>query len=89
MEKARLLLVVDIKWGAEAVMAGGRGLAKAGDSSFCLGPAASKQQMLELVTAKGWGDSFAILALTSRAIPLRLPSEFLSLDRAIKIEAVR
>ena len=76
-----MFLGLENEWGTQAVTAVGRGLAKAGDSSFSPRPAVAKEQLAELVTAEWQRGDFAILALINWALQLGIPSECLPLTR--------
>ena len=75
--KSRLLLGPETRWKTKAVTTVGHGPAKAGDGSFSPRAAASREQLIEIVTASGWGDGSAIAALTSWAFFLRIPPGYL------------
>ena len=61
------------------MIAVGRGVAEAGNKNCSPRPAATKEQLTQTVTAKGWAEDFALIAFLSGAFSLRVPSECLPL----------
>lgn len=77
LEKACLLSGGDKRWRTKAV--GSHGLAKGGNKSFCPRPAITKQQPIQIVLTKGWGDQFLLIAGITWTFLLSNSSECLPL----------